>query len=531
MSHRFFLTALAFCVGAFLFLIFGSDLSATRHIVKITDDGFSPAEIYISQGDRVLFVNTTQEESWPASDIHPMHAEYPGSDIRNCVSIKRFLSFDACRGVEPGETYGFTFDEAGEWKFHDHAHSERRGVVRVEPVTDFRPTPLRHAFSFAVGIPDILRTFFDSARSNTGSLIAGKYSYSDLVTSKDYRTESAREATLNELDTLRMVYQIGVSEALRRSASDTEGGSLIRCHTAGHYIGRAGVDLFGVDALRQCDVSCHSGCYHGVMERLGQDENGSQLLKSLIGYCAGLPTEFEQYQCFHGMGHGYMLFSGLDLDQSLRACEETGSESAKFSCYGGVFMENVQQGSGEPGVVGHLPGAEKLLSRSDLQYPCTRFISNVPALQMCYNTLVTWIKKALEDDVSAVIETCLEAPEVGRPWCFRSFGRSFAGGDFQFPDRSEHYCGLVPEPYRDDCITGVSKLAVDFYGIDHSGQSVAFCKGLAKREFKEICYNHFTMRLPELFLRETDRLSLCERFESPFNESCRNAVLEPVLPP
>lgn len=87
-------------------------------IVRVTDQGFVPQSVTIKKGSRVEFVNETQFETWPASDLHPTHGIYPEFDPREPVPV--------------GQKWAFTFKNSGEWRYHDHLKPNRRGIVRVE---------------------------------------------------------------------------------------------------------------------------------------------------------------------------------------------------------------------------------------------------------------------------------------------------------------------------------------------------------------------------------------------------------------
>lgn len=86
-------------------------------IITLTPEGFSPAEITIARGDTVTFRTTTGKRFWPASNLHPSHAIY--SD------------FDPKEPVAPDDTWSFTFDRAGEWRFHDHLAPYFTGTITV----------------------------------------------------------------------------------------------------------------------------------------------------------------------------------------------------------------------------------------------------------------------------------------------------------------------------------------------------------------------------------------------------------------
>ncbi|MBS3079925.1 hypothetical protein J4221_00475 [Candidatus Pacearchaeota archaeon] len=95
------------------------------------NNGFSPGRLEINKGDTVTFVNNGDENSWPASAVHPSHKVYPGSDIAKCGTAA--IIFDACDpGLSKGESFSFTFNEVGEWKYHDHLNPSLNGVIVVK---------------------------------------------------------------------------------------------------------------------------------------------------------------------------------------------------------------------------------------------------------------------------------------------------------------------------------------------------------------------------------------------------------------
>lgn len=87
-------------------------------VIRMTPDGFSPAELKIRKGERVVFINEDTVNRWPASNLHPTHGIYP--------------EFDPQDPVAPGESWSFTFTKSGVWFFHDHLRPLLRGKVDVE---------------------------------------------------------------------------------------------------------------------------------------------------------------------------------------------------------------------------------------------------------------------------------------------------------------------------------------------------------------------------------------------------------------
>lgn len=96
-------------------------------LVSFDGERFSPNETTIPIGTRVRFLNASDTDVWPASAVHPTHSLYPEKDTANCLGS----SFDSCRRLGKGEFFDFTFNYAGEWRYHDHVKAYKTGVVMV----------------------------------------------------------------------------------------------------------------------------------------------------------------------------------------------------------------------------------------------------------------------------------------------------------------------------------------------------------------------------------------------------------------
>lgn len=86
--------------------------------IEYTDSGFSPQSVTIKIGETVKFTNNSSGEMWVASAPHPTHTDYP--------------EFDAKKAYNRGESYFFTFEKKGTWKFHNHADPTKFGSVTVQ---------------------------------------------------------------------------------------------------------------------------------------------------------------------------------------------------------------------------------------------------------------------------------------------------------------------------------------------------------------------------------------------------------------
>ena len=94
-----------------------SAISQADKKVRITEDGFSPEEVKIKKGQSVVWVNENDDFRWPASNIHPTHEIYS--------------AFDPLEPLAPGEIWVFSFEQVGEWRYHDHLKPNKMGTVTV----------------------------------------------------------------------------------------------------------------------------------------------------------------------------------------------------------------------------------------------------------------------------------------------------------------------------------------------------------------------------------------------------------------
>lgn len=86
--------------------------------IAITSTGFSPANITIAPGTKVIFSNLDEAKHWPASDSHPSHKLCPG--------------FDSLKALGKNQTYEFTFAKAQVCPFHDHLNPSWTGTITVK---------------------------------------------------------------------------------------------------------------------------------------------------------------------------------------------------------------------------------------------------------------------------------------------------------------------------------------------------------------------------------------------------------------
>ncbi len=86
--------------------------------VSIDDAGFSEETITVLAGTTIVFTNNGQGLHQVASDPHPTHTNVPGLDSK--------------KGLATGETFSFTFENAGTFTVHDHLAPSHKATIIVQ---------------------------------------------------------------------------------------------------------------------------------------------------------------------------------------------------------------------------------------------------------------------------------------------------------------------------------------------------------------------------------------------------------------
>ena len=471
--------------------------------IKMTDNGFEPAEATIPAEATVVFMNAGTSPHWPASNIHPTHSVYPGSGIEKCGTDEESQIFDACGGVPRGKTYAFTFTHPGEWRFHDHLNPTRTGTVivtgKAEPRINVAPsTWQRMKDSFGSLIRRVRRALSPGSASSDIS----KIDMFELV--KD------NTALVND------VHDFGGKALMIRLIEQSKGGSVQDCHQEAHKLGRAAYEVQGKEAFKEGDSSCHSGFYHGAMESFLRERGTSNLAASIKDVCDSFKTSFSRFECLHGVGHGLLAYEDYDLPKAIDTCKNLGDQFSISSCYGGVFMENIVTAQGWGATADH---STSWVNKKDPQFPCTAVKDNFEALYQCYLMQTSWMLTISKYDFDWTAKQCLKAPTSMVDTCYQSLGRDAAGYTLRDPQRIVTICDTVPKNQRYRCIVGAVNVIVDFWGEKLEAQASALCR--AATDGKHECFSTLASRLRELFTDKVHQARVCATLDPDYRQFCK----------
>ena len=424
----------------FFNLFFATSLSAHGTsepvFISVSNQGFEPQTLTIEPHTRVVFVNIGEDEHWPASDRHPSHTDYAGTDLETHCSEDYIGNepFDSCGGIKPNETWSFTFEKTGTFEYHDHIWSHLGGTIVV--ANSEEPSLWKKFMLWLSGL-------FSAAEPEPES------------SNKDTEISVFQDNLQRLEDT---VIHITISEDPRAAINyleligKTDEIASRYCHDMLHEIGRAAFENEGgvEQALKYNSDYCNSGYIHGVFEAFF--ETPESVDADLTGLCQAVSGNrwFDVWQCYHGIGHGFMYQTGGDLDESLTLCQTLEETFMQNQCANGVYMEvfNNEILAKEPSFV----SASNPFATCDVR----EFEQND-----CYLYAPTYYTQVLDEDYKEVFQYCENLEPNVRSTCI--VGAASEAGKRNQHNLASAYTNCEQYSEQEDinlCVRGIAGITV-----------------------------------------------------------------------
>lgn len=265
--------------------------------ITLKDDGFHPRVLTVRAGETVTFKNERGKYFWPASDFHPTHTIFP--------------AFDSKGPLAPDDTWSFTFEKPGIYKYHDHLAAYYFGIIRVADENGMVP---------------------DNCTEQGGHFECWQNEV--YLALAEHGVDAAYDT---------------IARLFNQSPDFAES-----CHGITHNIGLASYQFYRTNPdfiFSPKAIVCASGFYHGFMEGyLGASGSiaESARLCDEIGERLGEQTPDARLQCYHGVGHGAVettvaesgSFGSRDefVARAVLLCEQA-SEGVqeRYRCVSGIY--------------------------------------------------------------------------------------------------------------------------------------------------------------------------------------------------
>ena len=450
-------------------------------IMSMTDDGYVPRNPVIEVGTEVIFQNRATRALWPASNFHPTHKEYPEKNDDNCLGS----SFDACEPIQPGGAWWFTFDDVGEWGYHDHLSPGIIGVItvveksalqHVDEPTQKEPSRLSSLFETII---ENVRTFFQTLFPPKQKSEAVIFQEMDTQKQMDIITEKAEQEPK------------GAWEYLKRMSVDEDGQVVVNAHEMAHIVGNTLFAFYGFEGIEACDTTFAFGCFHGVTEQMFS-EKGPNALTEMKESCQELFLEEDNFDqgysgCVHGTGHGLATYYLYELEPALRDCALLGEPENRY-CADGVFMEHSFSAPVTKEIVQD-PWSLCNGTEGSAEIACARY---VPVMVGNYTIRTT--ESGAEQLVQVGVDVCEAAPDQNtRNTCVQTVGHMFAQGTPQEVGTITERCELFSEEMSEHSCVRAAAVELAFQNYDQWEENAQMlCSQIGPEEEKCVSEVHNT---------------------------------------
>ena len=301
--------------------------------------------------------------------------------------------------------------------------------------------------------------------------------FGDVATNHQtpHLSEAAYAKTEKELITL--LYKKNPRTALIRLSKlmKKDRNVAAECHRFVHALGREALkkyeDFSAAIAFR--DPLCISGYTHGVIE--ASFENSSDIIESIRTACEKYEERsFGQWNCYHGVGHGTMYYTGNNLIQSLGLCNEYPSEFEQVTCADGAFMENFNSDT--------LVHPTAYLRPGEPAYPCFEIDEKFRSACVLYAAKYTLSLE--KNNYKKALGWCATLDKGVQEPCFAGIGGEAVKHFITEPTRAVAVCKNAPSAGREPCLDGLIGLFIDHHGSLKEAR--ALCPSLKKGD-RPVC--------------------------------------------
>lgn len=324
-----------------------------------------------------------------------------------------------------------------------------------------------------------------------------------------------------------IAYRLGPKRTLAMFEARIRADQVVQrdCHRIAHTIGSAVFARNDGNVARTFAAGssvCASGYYHGILERAFVGTSSTAALAKKARTLCLDPTirrrGFLDYQCRHGLGHGFMIQTGYDLPTALSLCGSLGTGWDEVTCTSGAFMENVSNRFGF---------RSRWLREDDPLYPCNSLERRHK--RSCYVRATTRILELNQYDFADTARRCASAGPAWARYCFRGYGRdAVVDARYESIRRVLALCRLAGTG-RGACYYGAARTFGDGEGLAGARRAAAFC-ARAPGVYRGECRAGLGIVLGLLYSTDAGRREACARLAPQHAAACTRAAIAEVDP-
>jgi hypothetical protein len=380
----------------------------------------------------------------------------------------------------------------------------------------------------------------------------GKTSEAEQTCYEDYFTKLARSD--------RVAVALGALATLASDHPEVQRDGHGYTHVIGIRAWHPGADVSAI--FRSCNGLFQSGCYHGVIQAYltqGGTVDSARSVQLCNDVASAEKDRWLRFQCVHGIGHGFEMAWNWELPKALKGCDWLRTAWDRYSCYGGVFMENAvasmpgghhhtavraleasAPGGDTSASMADMPGMEhhsgspdpmkitfKMRDSADALYPCS--IVDTMYQFSCYQLQGGLILSRTHNDFLKATQECDKAPPLGRSQCYVSLGTNASGITVQNTPKAIAYCSHGDPGYQPFCFVGAVKNYIDVTAKPDDG--IRFCQAVPTGANRMQCFGAVGEELSVLYSTDLPaRERACAMAGSDGETDCRRGAALPKKP-
>jgi len=247
------------------------------------------------------------------------------------------------------------------------------------------------------------------------------------------------------------------------------------CHPLMHYVGHEiyhySSDDFS-EAISQTDNVCNSGMVHGVIESLFEHKGSGKSIVAQV--CSNDESwSLQAWQCYHGVGHGFMQSNARHITKTIINCLELDDEIKINACANGAYMEQFI-------LTSHFDNTKRNLSQAHIDI-C---LEEDDFKGECYLYAPTAYLEANPNSYrEAFLEYCLEGEVNQISTCRHGVAAQMIKENIASPQKAIEHCKSFDKDF-DNCISGV--ISGYFFNSDSSKAEQKTCE-IIFEDYEEDC--------------------------------------------
>jgi hypothetical protein len=250
------------------------------------------------------------------------------------------------------------------------------------------------------------------------------------------------------------------------------------CHDTTHAVGEVAAYLRSLsEAMSLGDTNCGSGYYHGVVATTTTTVDPEQLIPVLVAGCSD-GAGFSRWECFHGVGHGFVFAAGGDIMRGVEKCLTITTDSDRGACGSGAFMQELADNGQDP-------------SYAEDPYRVCRNVSEQVVAGQCYDMMANIIRIHVKNGAAAEFAVCRTVESQYEVDCYEGLGRArFAGMPFEGPGIEEYCSQAGSETGTTRCYEAAFANTAAYYGDSEEAKS--HCPELSTEGLRNRCAEYLT---------------------------------------